>query len=446
MESLIAAVTASLKANPYFGAGAGLLGVGASAAIARRGLQWTQSYLRRRYVVSIEIPHTDKSYYWFMQWMSARVRETQHLSVATSFTRRENGSVETKFSFLPSVGNHFIQYKGTWILVERTRDKTAASPVVGGGGAMWESVQLRMFGRKKEILLELLQEAKTLALKEEEGRTIIYTSHGSEWRPFGYPRRKRPLASVILAQGLAESLIGDLKDFMSSSAWYTQRGIPYRRGYLLYGPPGSGKSSFIQALAGELGLNICMLSLSERGLTDDRLNHLLTTAPERSIILLEDVDACFASRDADPSQMSNLPGRKPQDYGYGYTPTVTFSGLLNALDGVAAAEGRVLFMTTNHITRLDSALIRPGRVDMKVPILQATREQARRLFNTFYPDCAPETVEDFMKQAPDGQLSMAQLTGYFLIHKDDPTGAVTDFAAWLAQQMQDQIRISGIQS
>lgn len=73
-------------------------------------------------------------------------------------------------------------------------------------------------------------------------------------------------------------------------------GIPYRRGYLLYGPPGSGKSSFIQALAGDLEYNICILNISERGLTDDRLNHLLSNAPERSIILLEDVDVAFTKR------------------------------------------------------------------------------------------------------------------------------------------------------
>lgn len=75
---------------------------------------------------------------------------------------------------------------------------------------------------------------------------------------------------------------------MENSQWYIDRGVPHRRGYLLYGSPGSGKSSVIQALAGELSHNICLLSLSERGLTDDRLNHLLANAPERSIILLED--------------------------------------------------------------------------------------------------------------------------------------------------------------
>lgn len=73
-------------------------------------------------------------------------------------------------------------------------------------------------------------------------------------------------------------------------------GIPYRRGYLLHGPPGSGKTSFIQALAGSLSYNICVLNLSERGLTDDKLNHLLGLVPERSFILLEDVDSAFSRR------------------------------------------------------------------------------------------------------------------------------------------------------
>ena len=70
-------------------------------------------------------------------------------------------------------------------------------------------------------------------------------------------------------------------------------GIPYRRGYLLHGPPGSGKSSFIQALAGSLNYDICLLNLSERGLADDKLIHLLSNAPERSIVLIEDIDAAF---------------------------------------------------------------------------------------------------------------------------------------------------------
>ena len=82
-------------------------------------------------------------------------------------------------------------------------------------------------------------------------------------------------------------------------------GIPYRRGYLLHGPPGCGKSSFITALAGELERGICVLNLSERGLTDDRLNHLLAVAPQQTIVLLEDIDAAFGNREESKEGMTN---------------------------------------------------------------------------------------------------------------------------------------------
>ena len=79
------------------------------------------------------------------------------------------------------------------------------------------------------------------------------------------------MGSVVLAEGVAERIETDIRAFLGRGRWYAERGIPYRRGYLLYGPPGSGKTSFIQALAGELGYNICLLNLSERGLTDDKV-------------------------------------------------------------------------------------------------------------------------------------------------------------------------------
>ena len=85
---------------------------------------------------------------------------------------------------------------------------------------------------------------------------------------------------------------------------------------MLYGPPGTGKTSFTQAVAGALGLNLCYLNLSNSEIDDDSLNRLLADAPPNSIILLEDIDALFKSRD----QVS--------------TDKISFSGFLNALDGV----------------------------------------------------------------------------------------------------------------
>jgi len=74
--------------------------------------------------------------------------------------------------------------------------------------------------------------------------------------------------------------------------WYHERSVPYRRGYLLYGPPGSGKTSFINAISGHMNLNLCTLNLSGH-LTDDLLNDLLSNTPLDSMILLEDVISVF---------------------------------------------------------------------------------------------------------------------------------------------------------
>jgi len=132
-----------------------------------------------------------------------------------------------------------------------------------------------------------------------------------------------------------------------------------------------------------------MLSLSQKGLDDVMLNSLMTQLPEHCIALLEDIDAAFTTgfiRNAS-SDSSEWEGER------GASATrVTLSGLLNALDGVAAKEGRLLFATTNRYSALDPALIRPGRMDIHVEFRLASRYQARELFRRFYlPDANKQT-------------------------------------------------------
>jgi len=114
----------------------------------------------------------------------------------------------------------------------------------------------------------------------------------------------------------------DIKEFKNSAKWYLDHGVPYRRGYLFYGPPGTGKTSFTQAVAGALNLSICYMNLSGNELDDDMLNRALNDAPPNSIILMEDIDAIFVERES--------VNREKGEWDRG----VSFSGLLNALDGV----------------------------------------------------------------------------------------------------------------
>ncbi|CAN7997712.1 unnamed protein product [Ixodes hexagonus] len=414
---------AQLGTNPYFGAGFGLFGVGAAAALARKGMQASVGMIlfRRHYMMTLEVPCRDKSYQWLLQWITRHARHTQHLSVETSFQQHETGRVKTSFDFIPSVGVHFFTYRGTWIRVERNREQHTLDLHMG---VPWETVTLTALGRDKGIYFSLLEEARTLALEREEGKTVMYTAVGSEWRQFGHPRQRRPLGSVILDEGLAQRILADVRDFIANPKWYTDRGIPYRRGYLLHGPPGCGKSSFITALAGELQYSICVLNLSERGLSDDRLNHLMSLVPQQSIVLLEDVDAAFLSREDSAGVKAAYEGLS----------RVTFSGLLNMLDGVASAEARILFMTTNYLERqvLDPALIRPGRVDVREYIGHATDFQLAAIFRKFYPGEPEASAGDFVSavraQVP-GPLSMALIQGFFMFHKDDSQAAIQNVAA-----------------
>ncbi|ORZ32704.1 BCS1 N terminal-domain-containing protein [Catenaria anguillulae PL171] len=437
--TLSATILETLSSNPYFSAGFGLFGLGTAAAVVRKSSVHGLALARRRLLVTLEIPSKDKSYAWVLHWLTTLDRQSltvseshvraswlnkwrpksHQLSVETSFKQHDNGAATTQFALVPGIGTHWIQYRGAWMQISRQRDTKMldlqnASP--------WETIQITTLRRDAGLFPSFLAEAKEHALTSQVGKTVIYTSYGPEWRPFGQPRKKRPLSSVVLNGDTADRVVQDVQRFLTNWKWYNERGIPYRRGYLLYGPPGSGKSSFIQAVAGELEYNICVLNLSERGLTDDRLNHLMTVLPSRSILLLEDADAAF--------------NKRTQTAEAGFQSGVTFSGLLNALDGVAAAEERLIFMTTNHVEKLDPALIRPGRVDMKVLIDWPSSQQMRDLYVKFYGDDKREWADEFVRRVEsrlqmwhaEGQMgerpSMAGLQGHFIFFRDHPWAAV----------------------
>ncbi|KAK9473200.1 mitochondrial chaperone BCS1 [Dipodascopsis tothii] len=400
-----------MNSNPYFSAGFGLMGLGVGLTVFRQVLTRGSSFLYRQMLVDLEISSKDKAYGWFLDWMARQPRKqmrSHHMSVQTLFKQHDNGSVSTAFSLVPGPGKHLLRYKGAFMQVSRERSSRLMDL---GSGTPFETVTVTTLYRDRHLFAELLTEANAMAVKMQEGKTVLYTSWGPEWRPFGQPRRKRTLDSVILDDGVAEHILADVNDFLSTGQWYYDRGIPYRRGYLLYGPPGSGKSSFIQALAGELDYNICILNLSEQNLTDDRLNHLMNHVQERSILLLEDVDAAFNKREQSDDQ--------------GYHSGVTFSGLLNALDGVASSEERIIFMTTNHADRLDPALIRPGRVDLKIRIDNATPHQVRRMFLRFY-EGETALADSFVAavNALGHPVSTAQLQGLFVYNKKRPQQAL----------------------
>ena len=190
----------------------------------------------------------------------------------------------------------------------------------------------------------------------------------SSWVP-DCTKRARPADSVVLKSGQMDEILSDVEEFLSpvTKEWYTEHGLPQRRSFLFYGPPGTGKTSTIQVVASKFRLKCCYLALTDSSFSNDILADSFKHLPPRALVILEDVDSLF-NMDRRSNNSSSL----------------TFSGLLNALDGVISTEGIITVLTTNHIERLDQALLRGGRVDRKFLFSAATKEQLTRLFLKFY--------------------------------------------------------------
>ncbi|KAJ7606200.1 hypothetical protein FB45DRAFT_950840 [Roridomyces roridus] len=288
-------------------------------------------------------------------------------------------------------------------------------------------------------------------------------------------KSRRALSTLLLPGSTKETILNDAKDFLAGKEWYSRAGIPHRRGYLLYGAPGTGKSSTVHAIAGELELEIYVIPLANAGMNDYTLGELISHTPSRCILLLEDIDCAFPSR---------VDHQHAQNHHSEPRSAVTLSGLLNVLDSISSGEGRITFATTNHIDHLDPALIRPGRMDVKVRIKLhavprmkarfqiefrlASTVQIEGVFKVFFrpldaenpksidesgtktsslPDTEEEVARyaaDFAASVPTDTYSIAQIQGYLFTKKGDPKAAVEGVVEWVVAQTQDTLSKSSV--
>ncbi len=263
--------------------------------------------------------------------------------------------------FSPGEGFHVFVLDGRLMWMKRE---------VQVGATVVEKITLSTLGRDKAPLETLVHAAMAHRIERELNRIAIYvpSPYNNEWTRARLGNNRK-LDSVVLKDGQKEAITADLQRFFAARERYETLGIPWRRGYLLYGPPGTGKTSLVTALASELSLNVCVLSLASPNVTDEKIGNLLASVPRRSVILIEDVDAFF-------QQCSKT------DIGV----KVTYSGFINALDGVAAHQGSVVFLTTNHPQLIDEAAIRSGRVDFRLELGLCDRSQLERMLLKFFDD------------------------------------------------------------
>jgi len=219
---------------------------------------------------------------------------------------------------------------------------------------------------------------------------IVYTTvcaHGIyQWQQHSM-RLQRDIGTIYLDDTIKSQLVNELDKFYNSSELYDKYGVTWKRVHLFHGKPGTGKTSTVTALASIFKKHIAKMTLTPN-VTSQDIERLFQTVPAETFLLLEDVDALFTDRTANSG--------------------IDFSTLLNCMDGLTTRRGLVVFMTTNHVQKLDAAFLRPGRVDKCVESQLPKRAELQKALDVLASDFKHEH-EAYLNSVPEEGMSIATL-------------------------------------
>ncbi|KAH8680660.1 P-loop containing nucleoside triphosphate hydrolase protein [Xylariales sp. PMI_506] len=438
-----------------------IAGVAPSAWRFARGA-WTElcTWIRHFFIASVNIPGRDPLNRSVISWVLDNVVEDRKIRFLTARTEAQLGRDDAAMlkktrrsaQYLPHWETTWFWHEKNLFIVSRSLESFNASMCDPGyDGIGGEDLTISCIGRSADPIKGFIDMCREYADKKTQYFVTIYSRdrYGISWQP---KSRKpiRHLDTVHFDSDVKDELLSDIRKYLDPKTQkrYRNRSMPYRRGYLFYGPPGTGKSSLSTALAGEFGLDLYEVKIPSVA-ADQDLEQMFQEIPPQCIVLLEDIDAVWMERDTmDRSDHSSMISNRSN---------CTLSGILNVLDGVGSQEGRIVIMTTNKPEHLDSALVRPGRVDMKVFLGNISQKSAKQMFiRMFSPDLdisnSPLRAEDierlateFSTHIPEDTFTPSQLQGFFQINLDSAVDAVLNVSAWVEKELSRKSADEGIE-
>lgn len=325
--------------------------------------------VRSKFIYSVKIYQNDELFDILESWLFDNYEQV-YKDVEATLAKKDN---------LPSVLNQhlnqsfnivykqeenifFIHYLGKQLFITKAKEKL--DKVESIRDIYYRHYTIKGWQAKQTIHALLTHIVTEWDAKRASNSVKIYsnTMYG-DWS-YVNDLAVKSLDKVILRSDIKYFIKEDLDLFVGDTKWYHDRGIPYKRTYCFHGVPGNGKTTLALAIACYLKRSIYSLNLNSFE-NDSNMLRAFSEISKHSVLLIEDMDRVFNGRENVDSKIS-------------------FSGLLNCLDGALYKEGTITIITTNHIGKLDEALLRAGRTDAVVHIPNPDNECVKRYMELFY--------------------------------------------------------------
>lgn len=391
------------KSNPLVAGAIGLWGAGLITWVFRKIPANIFNFIFSQITTSITINNASSSLSWegneqtfnsFMKWFS-----NSKYSKLSRYLSLNSENQETLIIGI-GYGTHIFIYKSRLFWVHKTKLESA--------GTTFEKQQfiITVLGRSHKILYDLVEDFKH---KKQDNEIYVNFWEGKDWSNPVYIN-KRNVNTVIVKKETKTRIINTIDYFYNNKDWYISRGLSYKLVYILHGIPGTGKTSFIKALASHFNKNIYSINLSS--ISDEGFLQALNTVQKGSFILIEDFDSSSSvkMRDKKKSENNNTESNIEDLL---KTSFLSLSGILNALDGVVALNDLVIFMTTNHLEKIDPALLRKGRVSYIEEITPLEDIEIKEYINLLFPN---ENIPD---NYTFKEINGCDIEGIFLDNKDN---------------------------
>lgn len=317
-------------------------------------------FIKTQITTTVYLSSTSQSFYFTLKFLENHYKKKNFRTFKLS--NGKYGQDETILSI--GYGNHFIRYACEIFHIKLERQESGQSAYDK------ETITITRLGRNKTKIENFVKDIS----KNQRDENKITLSELTQYAPNISSIHKRDMSTVFIETNKIDQIITAMRSFLDNEQWYIEHGIPYQIGILLHGNPGTGKSSLIKAIASYFDMDIVYIPV----ILLYKLNESIELISKSSIIVVEDIDCNSMLHSRKPDAIiTSAANSKDQD-------KITLSEVLNQLDGLTAPHGRILIATTNHIERLDPALVRKGRIDLKIEVGYVNNEIFDQFTNKFF--------------------------------------------------------------